>query len=52
VTLYLLVVLEGEEVNERLQEARLDDRGLVLRMNGHVAHTSGRREDERKIGRL
>jgi hypothetical protein len=29
-TLNLLVVFEGEQIDERLEEARLDDRGLVL----------------------
>lgn len=42
VALYLLVVLEGEEVDERLKEAGFDDRRLVHGMDGHVADTGGR----------
>jgi hypothetical protein len=52
VALYLFVVLEVEEVDEGLQEAGLNDRRLVLRMNGHISHTSGGGKDKRKIGGL
>jgi hypothetical protein len=38
--LNFLVVLEGEQVNERLEEAGLDDGRLVLRMYGDIANTS------------
>ena len=51
-TLHLLIVLEREKVDERLQEARLNDRRLVLWVDRHVPDTSGSREDERQVGRL
>lgn len=49
-TLDLLVVLEGKQVDERLQEARLNDGRLVLGVDGDVADAGGRGKDERKVG--
>ena len=51
-TLDLFVVLERQQVDQGLQETRLDDRGLVLRMNRDIAHTSRSGEDEGKVGGL
>ena len=50
--LYFLVVLERQQVDQGLQETRLDDRGLVLRMNRDIAHASRSGEDEGEVGGL
>lgn len=46
----LLVLIIREQVNQRRQEARLDDGGLVLRVNRDVAYARRGGEDERKEG--
>ena len=48
VALQLLVLLVTQELNQGVQEARVDDRALVLRVDRHVAHARGRREDQRE----
>jgi hypothetical protein len=37
--LNLFVVFEGEQVDEGLEEARLDDRGLILWVYRDIANT-------------
>lgn len=50
--LNLLIVLEGQQVDERLQEAGFNNWRFVLWVDGYVANTSGSREDEREVRRL
>ena len=50
--LNLFVVLERQKVDERLQEARLDDRRLVMRVDGYVPDTCSSRENQREVGGL
>lgn len=50
--LNFLVIFEGKEVDERLQEAGLNDRRLVLRVDRDIANTCGGRKDEGQVGRL
>lgn len=40
-TLDFLVVLEGKEVDERLEESGFDDGGFILGVDGDVADTGG-----------
>jgi len=44
-TLDLLVILERQEVDQWLQKACFNDRGLVHGVNGHVTGTRSRGED-------
>ena len=50
VALDLLVLVVREQVDQGREEARLDDRRLVVRVDRDVAHACGRREDEGKEG--
>ena len=50
--LNLLRLAEAEQVDERFEEAGVDDGCLVLRMDGHVPNACGRGEDEREVCRL
>ncbi|KAI3486517.1 hypothetical protein L1887_49918 [Cichorium endivia] len=48
VALDLFVVLVAQQVDERVQEAGVDDGRLVGRVDGDVAHARRRRQDERQ----
>ena len=50
--LHLLVILEREQVDQGLEETRLDDRRLVLGVNRDITDTGSGRQDKGKIGRL
>jgi hypothetical protein len=51
-TLDLLVLVKRQQLNERLQETRVDDRRLVGRVDGNVSDASGGGENEREVGRV
>jgi hypothetical protein len=38
VTLYLLVLLEGEKLNQRMKEASFNDGAFIKRVNGYIAY--------------
>lgn len=46
VTLDFLVLFKGEKLDERVEEASLDDWGFVLRVDRHVSDTGGGGENE------
>jgi hypothetical protein len=51
-TLDLFIVLEREEVDKRVQEASLNDRGLVLGVDGNIANAGSSGEDKREVAGL
>jgi len=46
-TLNLLVVFEGEQIDERLEEARLDDRDSFCGCMRHCEHMLQRKDEGR-----
>ena len=52
VALDLFVVDRPQQVDQRLQEARLDDGRLVERVDGDVADAGDGGQDQRQVGRL
>ena len=51
-TLDLFVFVEREKLDERLQEARVDDGRFVGRVDRHVPDASCRGENKREVGRV
>lgn len=51
-TLNLFIVVVGKKVDEGDEKIGLNDGRLVVWVDGHVAHTGCRRQDEGEEGRL
>lgn len=47
--LHFLVLVEREEIDQRLQEARIDDGRFVGRVDGHVPDAGSGGKDQREV---
>ncbi len=48
-TLHLLVLVEGKKLDERLEEAGIDDRGFICGMDRNVTDTCSGGENKGKV---